>query len=87
MGKKKKASDKIRLISLGASGCQVTGSCWVLKHRLDNGDYATQVIECGLPQINGTVLESYNVMKKMTDIVRGGGYISECCNLFLLHSH
>lgn len=87
MSKKKKSTDKIKLMCIGSSGSQVTGSSWVLKQRLDNGEYATQVIECGLPQISGTVLESYNVMKRMTDAVRGGGFISECSNLFLLHSH
>ena len=69
------------------SAQMVTGSCWVLKHRLDNGEYATQVIECGLPQISGTELEQYNAMKRMADLVIGGGHISECSNLFLLHSH
>ena len=85
MSSKKK--EKIKLTCIGASAIQVTGSCWVLNYRKDNGEYATQVIECGLPQGDNTILESYNSMKRMYDAVKGGGYISECNNLFLLHSH
>ncbi len=85
MGKKKKS--EIKLIALGSSAMQVTGSCWALKYKRDDDTDAIQIIECGLPQGDNTVLESYNSMKRMCDAVKGGGYVNECSNLFLLHSH
>lgn len=84
---KKKKDNKIRLISLGASTSQVTGSAWKLQYKLDSGEIASQQIECGLPQGKSTILEQYNDAKRMVDAVKGGGHIEECCNLFLLHPH
>lgn len=87
MSKKKNKENKIRLSCIGSSVTQVTGSAWRLQYRLDNGEFKTQQIECGLPQGSPTILEQYNDMKRMSDAVKGGGHIAECSNLFLLHPH
>ena len=84
MAKKKK---QIYVESLGFSTTQVTGSCWAIQYTRDDGEEITQIIECGLPQGDNTVLESYNSMKRMSDSIKGGGYIENCSNLFVLHSH
>ena len=34
-----------------------------------------------------TILESYNSMKRMADSIKGGGFIENCKNVFVLHSH
>ena len=84
MSKKKK---QIYVESLGFSTTQVTGSCWAIQYTRDDGKEITQIIECGLPQGDNTVLESYNSMKRMSDSIKGGGHIENCSNLFVLHSH
>lgn len=72
MSKKKNKENKIRLSCIGSSVTQVTGSAWRLQYRLDNGEFETQQIECGLPQGSPTILEQYNDMKRMSDAVKGG---------------
>lgn len=83
MGKKK----EIYVESLGFSTTQVTGSCWAIQYTKDDGEEVTQVIECGLPQGDKTILESYNSMKRMADSIKGGGFIANCKNVFIQHSH
>ena len=81
----KKKTSGIRLVCLGSSAVQVTGSCWLLEFRKDDGELSRQIIECGLPQGDSTILESYNSMQRQTNAVLS--YIPTVENVFLCHPH
>ena len=81
----KKKSSSIRLVCLGSSAMQVTGSCWLLEFRKDDGEMSRQIIECGLPQGDNTILESYNSMQRQVNAVKP--YIPTVDNVFLGHPH
>lgn len=85
--KKKKNDDSVILSCVGTSKTQVTGSCWSLSYLGNDLKRHLLMIECGLPQGDNTILESYNSMKRMYNEVKGGGLIQSCENLLFLHGH
>lgn len=85
MSKNKRKDSEIRLVCLGSSAMQVTGSCWLLEFRKDNGDISRHLIECGLPQGDSNILDSYNSMKRQANAIMS--YIPTIENVFLCHPH
>lgn len=87
MSKNKKKDDNVILSCIGTSMTQVTGSCWSLSYKGDDGNRHTLIIECGLPQGDNTILESYNSMKRMSDKILSEGLVKNSENVLFLHSH
>ena len=85
--KRRKESDEIILTCQGFSKTQVTGSCWSISYKGDDGKRHLFMIECGLPQGANTILESYNDMKRMSDKIISNGLVKSCENILFLHPH
>lgn len=87
MSKRRNKDNDIVISSIGTSTKQVTGSCWSISYKKDDGTRGLLMVECGLPQGQYTIEKSYNVMEEMTNKIKGGGQIEACENLLFLHPH
>lgn len=83
---KKKKDDDIILSCLGTSLEGVTGSCWSVSYKKDNGERGLVVVECGLDQGEPTVEKLYNSNKRMIDNI-GKDIIRSASHVFLGHAH
>jgi len=63
MGKKKNKDNDIVVSCLGTSLNEVTGSCWSISYKKDNGKRGLVVIECGLSQSEPKIDKLYNTNK------------------------
>lgn len=79
MSKKKKDND-IVVSCVGSSISEVTGSCWTISYKKNDGNRGLVVIECGLGQGEVDVQKAYNLNKKMInnigkDVVQSAEYV------------
>lgn len=85
MSKHKKDND-IVVSCLGTSLTEVTGSCWSVSYKKDNGDRGLVVIECGLSQSEPKIEKLYNTNKKMLDGI-GKEVVQSAEYVILGHAH
>jgi metallo-beta-lactamase family protein len=69
MGKKQKNKEKIIVKCIGNSGNGVTGSCFLIEYSKKNGEVGKFLIEMGMQQLNGRLLEEYKANKAIIDAV------------------
>ena len=80
MGRKKKKEVIVK--SVGNSHNDVTGSCFEVSYPKKEG-VGKLIIECGMIQENGTILEDYNINKKMVEHID----FKNAEHIFICHSH
>lgn len=83
---KKTKDNDIIVSSIGNSTDDVTGSCWTISYKKNNGDRGLIVIECGISQEGNTTEQIFNSNKRMLENI-GKDVIKSCEYLILLHSH
>lgn len=84
MSKRKKDNDII-VTSLGTSTNEVTGSCWTVSYRKNDGTRGLVVIECGLSQSEPKIEKAYNNNRRMLESI-SKGVVENCVLVVLGHS-
>lgn len=84
MSKRKKDNDII-VTSLGTSTNEVTGSCWSVSYRKNDGTRGLVVIECGLSQSEPKIEKLYNNNRRMLENI-SKGVVENCVLVVLGHS-
>lgn len=79
----KKRKEKVIASAIGGSATDVTGSCWSVSYPKKDGSNGIILIELGMIQRNTTILEEYNLNKKMLEKIP----MKEAEYVFVNHSH